>query len=159
MGCCVAHVPLLKKSSLEERNAIIARAVLDNLGLRHVLVRCGKLGAVPLGGWLLDEETRAAAHLPGRLERFDFSLTGVNETPVVMDGAHVAFNLEAMLHDLVQQTDLSGACTAVVAMGTDKDAHGLLKTLSRSASHVVFTNFLAGPLGRRRRCCDQSRNL
>lgn len=147
LGCRIAHVPSLLKSSLEERNTIIARSVLDNLGLRGLMTRSGTLGAVPFGGWLLDADTRAAARLPGRLERFDFSLSGIKEIPVVMDGAHVPFNLRAVLLDLAQKPDLNGPCTAVVAMGADKDATGLLKALSRSVSRVVFTQLPGRPAG------------
>ncbi len=105
------------------------------------------LDEAPIGAWLLDEETRAAARLPGRMERFDLEV-GARRLPVVLDGAHVPFNLEAVLSDLARTPDLSGPCVAVVALAADKDARGFVAELGRRAATVVFTDLPGSSRGR-----------
>jgi dihydrofolate synthase/folylpolyglutamate synthase len=59
--------------------------------------------------------------------------------PMVMDGAHVPFNIEAVLRDITRSSDFGGKCVAVVALASDKDARGLLTVLSRYVAYSVFT--------------------
>ena len=87
---------------------------------------------------LIDAETRAAARLIGRMERIDIEAGGLR-APVVFDGAHVPFNLAAVLRDLARLPDLAGPCVAVVALASDKDAAGFLAELQKRASAAVFT--------------------
>ena len=82
----------------------------------------------PLGAALIDAKTRAAARLVGRMERVDMDL-GPSRLAVVFDGAHVPFNLAAVLSDLARFPDLAGPCVAVVALASDKDAAGFLTEL------------------------------
>ena len=70
------------------------------------------------------------------------------DVPVVFDGAHVPFNLAAVLRDLARFSDLAGPCVAVVALASDKDAAGFLRELKRRASAVVFTEPHAASRGR-----------
>jgi folylpolyglutamate synthase/dihydropteroate synthase len=104
-------------------------------------------GEAPIGAWLLDAETRAAAHLPGRMERFDIGI-GARRLPVVLDGAHVPFNLEAVLSDLARAPDLSGRCVAIVALAADKDAKGFVAELGKRAATIVFTDLPGSSRGR-----------
>jgi dihydrofolate synthase/folylpolyglutamate synthase len=101
----------------------------------------------PVGAALLDTETRAAARLPGRMERFDVEI-GPRLLPVVMDGAHVPFNIGAVLRDLALTPDLSGPCVAIVALAADKDAEGFLAELAQRASTIVFTDLPGSSRGR-----------
>ena len=101
----------------------------------------------PVGAWLIDAETRAAARLPGRMERFDVGI-GPRRLPVVMDGAHVPFNIAAVLRDLALAPDLSGPCVAIVALAADKDAQGFVAELARRASTMLFTDLPGSSRGR-----------
>jgi dihydrofolate synthase / folylpolyglutamate synthase len=133
------------KATIDEMNAAIAGAVLDQLGKWGV--RAVTAGDAAIGAWLLDAKTRAGARLPGRMERFDLRV-GARRLPVVLDGAHVPFNLEAVLRDLSLEPDLSGPCVAIVALAADKDATGFLAALGRRASTIIFTDLPGSSRGR-----------
>jgi dihydrofolate synthase / folylpolyglutamate synthase len=133
------------KPTIEEMNVALAGAVLDQLGKSGV--RAPAVGEAPIGAWLLDAETRAAARLPGRMERFDIEV-GPRRLPVVLDGAHVPFNLEAVLSDLARAPDLGRSCVAIVALAADKDAEGFLAELGKRASTIVFTDLPGSSRGR-----------
>src|SRR5262249_46968008 len=121
LGCRVVRPNTAPDASIDAINAGLAGAVLDELG-------------PPLHAGLLDDATRGRARLPGRMELFK-----VGHLTVVLDGAHVPFNLAAVLRDLSRQPGLSGPCTAVVAFGADKDADGLLGVLGRAGVAIVAT--------------------
>jgi dihydrofolate synthase/folylpolyglutamate synthase len=61
--------------------------------------------------------------------------------PVILDGAHVAFNLSAVFNDLTKHQGFIGPCIVVFATGRDKDARDLLLVLSRHAKQVIFTTW------------------
>lgn len=145
LGCPSVLVPMYPGERIEAGNVRIAAAVLDCLG-QEEFPTCSTVSRSPnrIGGWLLDESVRTSARLPGRLERFYVDGPHRRRLTVVMDGAHVPFNLEAVFRDLNEDADLTGPCVAVVGMGSDKDAPGLMKVLSRYASSIVFTE-LPGP--------------
>jgi len=124
-------------SDLDARNAALAGCVLDELGRRGVRAS----DARPAGAWLLDRETRRAARLPGRLELRDHG--GV---PVLLDGAHVPSSLEAVLDAAARRWGLTGGLVAVLGMGRDKDAVGLLKVLGGRVDRVICTSVGAGPV-------------
>jgi dihydrofolate synthase/folylpolyglutamate synthase len=65
-----------------------------------------------------------------------------------MDGAHVPFNIGAVLHDLALTPDLSGPCVAIVALAADKDAEGFVAELAKRASTIVFTDLPGSSRGR-----------
>jgi dihydrofolate synthase / folylpolyglutamate synthase len=132
-------------ATIEEMNVALAGAVLDQLG--KLRVRATAVGDAAVGAWLLDAKTRAAARLPGRMERFDIEV-GARRLPVVLDGAHVPFNLEAVLGDLARAPELSKPCVAVVALAVDKDAKGFVAALGARASAVVFTDLPGSSRGR-----------
>ena len=73
---------------------------------------------------------------------------GASRLPVVFDGAHVPFNLAAVLRDLVRDPDLEGPCVAVVALAADKDATGFLAALGKRASSIVLTDVPSASRGR-----------
>ncbi len=141
----VVRPPLDAATTMEDANVALAGATLDRLG--ELGVRAPALGAAPVGAWLIDAETRAAARLPGRMERFDVGI-GPRRLPVVMDGAHVPFNIAAVLRDLALAPDLSGPCVAIVALAADKDAKGFVAELARRASTVLFTDLPGSSRGR-----------
>ena len=128
---------------IEQVNFALAAAVLGELRRKGVSGRSGE----PVGAALLDGDARAAARLPGRMERFDVEI-GPRRLPVVMDGAHVPFNIGAVLRDLALAPDLSGPCVAIVALAADKDAKGFVAELAGRASTVVFTDLPGSSRGR-----------
>ena len=81
------------------------------------------------------------------MERFDAAI-GPRLLPVVMDGAHVPFNIGAVLRDLALTPDLAGPCVAIVALAADKDAEGFLAELAGRASTIVFTDLPGSSRGR-----------
>ncbi len=133
LGSRVKRTRADPSAPIEQVNLALAAAVLGELRRKGVSGRSGE----PVGATLLDSATRAAARLPGRMERFDVEI-GVRRLPVVMDGAHVPFNIGAVLRDLGHITDLSGPCVAIVALAADKDAEGFVTELARRASTAIF---------------------
>jgi dihydrofolate synthase/folylpolyglutamate synthase len=140
LGSRVKRTRLDASSPIEQVNFALAAAVLGELRRKGVSGRSGE----PVGAALLDADTRAAARLPGRMERFDVEI-GPRRLPVVMDGAHVPFNIGAVLRDLALNADLSGPCVAIAA---DKDAEGFVAELAKRASTVVFTDLPGSSRGR-----------
>ncbi|AWN49887.1 bifunctional folylpolyglutamate synthase/dihydrofolate synthase [Methylobacterium terrae] len=134
LGCPVLRPTLPDAGSIAGENAALAGLVLDRLGAGGA---CGRDGA-RLGADLLDAETCAGARLPGRLERRVVP-TARGPVPAVLDGAHVPFNLAAVLRDLDRDPGLPGTCTALVALAGDKDAAGFFAVLARHAAAVVCT--------------------
>ncbi|WP_244276339.1 bifunctional folylpolyglutamate synthase/dihydrofolate synthase [Methylobacterium indicum] len=139
LGCPVLRPVLPPGASIAEENAALAGLVLDHLGRDHPGLRgLRNRGGAPVSAALLDGATRAAACLPGRLERRTIR-RAEGPVPVVLDGAHVPFNLAAVLRDLTRADDLPGPCIALVAMAGDKDAPGFLAVLARHAARLVCT--------------------
>jgi dihydrofolate synthase / folylpolyglutamate synthase len=143
LGARVKRTRLDPSAPIEQINLALAAAVLGELRRKGVSGRSGK----PVGAALLDSATRAAARLPGRMERFDLEV-GPRRLPVVMDGAHVPFNIGAVLRDLALAPDLSGSCVAIVALAADKDAKGFVAELAGRASTVLFTDLPGSSRGR-----------
>jgi dihydrofolate synthase/folylpolyglutamate synthase len=143
LGARVKRTRLDPSAAIEQINLALAAAVLGELRRKGISGRSGE----PVGAALLDADTRAAARLPGRMERFDLEV-GPRRLPVVMDGAHVPFNIGAVLRDLALTTDLSGSCVAIVALAADKDAQGFVAELGRRASTIVFTDLPGSSRGR-----------
>jgi dihydrofolate synthase / folylpolyglutamate synthase len=142
LGSSLIRPPLDAAATIEETNVALAGAALDLLGRLGVRARSAAVGA-----WLLDAATRAAARLPGRMERFDIE-AGSSRLPVVLDGAHVPFNLVAVMRDLARIPDLAGSCIAVVALAADKDATGFVTELGKRAPAIVFTDLPGSSRGR-----------
>jgi dihydrofolate synthase/folylpolyglutamate synthase len=143
LGSRVKRTRLGASAPIEQINLALAAAVLGELRRAGVSGRSGE----PVGAALLDGDTRAAARLPGRMERFDVEV-GPTRLPVVLDGAHVPFNIGAVLRDLALTTDLSGPCVAIVALAADKDAEGFVAELAKRASTIVFTDLPGSSRGR-----------
>jgi dihydrofolate synthase / folylpolyglutamate synthase len=143
LGSRVKRTRLDPSSPIEQINLALAAAVLGELRRKGVTSRSG----APVGATLLDGDTRLAARLPGRMERFDVE-TDCRRLPVVMDGAHVPFNIGAVLRDLALAPDLSGPCVAIVALAADKDAEGFVAELGGRASTIVFTDLPGSSRGR-----------
>ena len=135
LGCDIVVTDAGEGATIEETNVALAGAVLDALGGKGVTIRAG----ARVGAALLDSGTRARARLVGRMERL--TLSGrVRPLHVVLDGAHVPFNIAAVLSDLSRAPELAGPCVAVVALARDKDARGFLTELAKRASAIVATN-------------------
>jgi dihydrofolate synthase / folylpolyglutamate synthase len=145
LGSPVVRPPPAPAATIEAMNVALAGAALDQLG--GLGVRSPAIGGVMIGDGLLDAETRAAVRLPGRMERFDIDVGG-RRLPVVLDGAHVPFNLEAVLGDLALSPDLAAPCVAVVALAADKDANGFLAALGKRTSTIVITDLPGSSRGR-----------
>jgi len=145
LGSPVIRPPVDAAATIEDANVALAGAALDQLG--EMGVRAPALGGPSVGAWLIDAETRAAARLPGRMERFDIDL-GSRRVPVVLDGAHVPFNIRAVLRDLALTADLAGRCVAIVALAGDKDAQGIVAELGKRASAIIFTDLPGSSRGR-----------
>ena len=143
LGSRVKRTRLDASAPIEQVNFALAAAVLGELRRKGVSGRSGE----PVGAALLDGDTRLAARLPGRMERFDVEI-GPRRLPVVMDGAHVPFNIGAVLRDLALTPDLSGPCVAIVALAADKDAEGFVAELAGRASTIVFTDLPGSSRGR-----------
>lgn len=126
-----------RASTMLERNADLARLVLDELGRRGVDAPSG----ARVAGTVLDDELVLRSRLPGRLERFV-----VNGTHVVVDAAHVPSSVRQLLVELRRDPALRGKAFCVLALGRDKDAEGILKELSASADRVFCTTVASGPL-------------
>ena len=143
LGARVKRTRVAASAPIDAINLALAAAVLGELRRKGVSGRSGE----PVGAALLDEHTRLAARLPGRMERFDLE-AGSKRLPVVMDGAHVPFNIGAVLRDLALDPDLSGPCVAIVALAADKDAQGFVAELGGRASTIVFTDLPGSSRGR-----------
>jgi dihydrofolate synthase / folylpolyglutamate synthase len=143
LGSRVKRTRTGASAPIDEINLAIAAAVLGELRRKGVSGRSGE----PVGAALLDAETRAVARLPGRMERFDLDI-GAGRVPVVLDGAHVPFNLEAVLRGLALRPELAGPCVAIVALARDKDAEGFLAELAKRASTIIFTDLPGSSRGR-----------
>lgn len=144
LGCPVLRTDVPDDATIADRNAALVGLVLDQLGLQGEQVLEGADKGAPMGAWLLDPAVMDRARLPGRMERFDFRLAATSHAeprvvPMMMDGAHVPFNIEAVLRDITRFSGFSGGCVAIVALASDKDAPSFLTVLSRYVSHVVFT--------------------
>ena len=143
LGARVKRTRVAASAPIDAINFALAAAVLGELRRKGVSGRSGE----PVGAALLDEHTRLAARLPGRMERFDLE-SGSKRLPVVMDGAHVPFNIGAVLRDLALDPDLSGPCVAIVALAADKDAQGFVAELGGRASTIIFTDLPGSSRGR-----------
>jgi dihydrofolate synthase / folylpolyglutamate synthase len=143
LGSRVKRTRADASAPIEQINLALAAAVLGELRRKGVSGRSGE----PISATLLDGATRAAARLPGRLERFDVEIAP-GRLPVIMDGAHVPFNIGAVLRDLALTTDLSGPCVAIVALAADKDAEGFVAELRGRASTLLFTDLPGSSRGR-----------
>ena len=143
LGAPVIRPLLPAPPTIEGSNVALAGVVLDQLG--KLGVRAPAIGGAAVDAWLIDANTRAAARLPGRMERFDIK---AGRLAVILDGAHVPFNLEAVLGDLARAPELSGPCVALVALANDKDAKGFVAELGKRASTIVFTDLPGSSRGR-----------
>lgn len=133
--------PVLRPSRLAptmlERDADLARLVLDELGRRGVKTADGNA----FSGALLDERTIASARLPARQEKLF-----AGRTRVVLDGAHVASSVKMVLDELALDPELRARPVVVLALGRDKDAAAILKTLTGRVDRLVCTTTASGPL-------------
>ena len=117
-------------SDFDRHNQALAR-----LGLKLLQGR-GMRGVHPD---LLSAAVIQNARLPGRMERF--SHRGASgEIPVVLDGAHVASSVAAVLGQLRGQEFAKGNPQVVLSLGQDKDASAILKTLVGHADRVYCTS-------------------
>jgi len=144
LGCSVVRPKISESSTIDERNIAVAGAVLDIIGDRGV-AGSGRSGGKSVGRWLLDRLTVDQARLPGRMEIVR-STSHQGSVDVVLDGAHVPFNLALVMTDLVKLEKFRGPCVAVIAIAQDKDAAGLLQVLASMDVSIIFT--AAGPRSR-----------
>jgi dihydrofolate synthase/folylpolyglutamate synthase len=142
LGCALRRPTVPADATIEQRNVALAGAVLDVLGKMGVMTKGASAMSEPLGEQLLNPSTIEAARLPGRLEKLAVNVTigGDNaKVNVVLDGAHVPFNLAAVLRDLWHEEKYRAPCIAVMSIADDKDAAGLLSTMTRHDISIIFT--------------------
>ncbi|MGO6898087.1 folylpolyglutamate synthase/dihydrofolate synthase family protein, partial [Rhizobium ruizarguesonis] len=142
LGSVVRRPTVSADATIEQRNVAVAGAVLDVLGKMGVMTKGASAMSEPLGEQLLDPSTIEAARLPGRLEKLAVNVTSPGDNAkvnVVLDGAHVPFNLAAVLSDLSQDEKYRAPCIAVMSIAEDKDAAGLLSTMTRHDISIIFT--------------------
>ncbi|MGO7373744.1 folylpolyglutamate synthase/dihydrofolate synthase family protein [Rhizobium ruizarguesonis] len=157
LGSVVRRPTVSADATIEQRNVALAGAVLDVLGKMGVMTKGASAMSEPLGEQLLDPSTIEAARLPGRLEKLAVNVTtgGDNaKVNVVLDGAHVPFNLAAVLSDLSQDEKYRAPCIAVMSIAEDKDAAGLLSTMTRHDMSIIFTT-----VGARSRSPEQLKTI
>jgi dihydrofolate synthase/folylpolyglutamate synthase len=145
VGCPVVFCSPQPGETIAGINTRLARNVLDEIGRRSVTAQDPQFSQRPIGGWLLDETTQWRAGLPGRMEGFELpvsdGITGfrVNKRlPVILDGAHVPFNLAAVLRDLHRMRELAGFFAVVFGTGRDKQAFALLELLKQHRVDAVI---------------------
>ena len=145
LGCPVGFCAPPPGATIAEINVGLAQNVLDEIGRRSVLAQDPQFSKRPIGGWLLDEATQWRAGLPGRMEGFELpvssGLTDLRDSkrlPVILDGAHVPFNLAAVLHDLRGIRELAGSFTVVFGTGRDKQAFAMLELLKQNGVDMVI---------------------
>ncbi len=136
VGVPVEWRPRTPGDSFDAHNRRIAAAVLDGLGAAGHRASDG----TPLAGTFVLHLPPDAARLPGRWEHMV-----VAGTPVVLDGAHVATSLSALLDQLAADPRLPGAPVVVLGMGKDKDTDALLKCLLGRTDRVLCSSAGAGP--------------
>ncbi|MCY2959916.1 MAG: Mur ligase family protein [Planctomycetota bacterium] len=130
--------PARRAESLLDRNVDLARLVLDELGRRGVRGSDQEL----LSGSALGADAIGAARLAGRQE-----LRRVGHTPVLLDGAHVASSITAVLHEAAADPRLPRKKPVVVlALGRDKDAPAILKALRDGVDRLLCTTAASGSL-------------
>ncbi|MGR9244970.1 bifunctional folylpolyglutamate synthase/dihydrofolate synthase [Rhizobium leguminosarum] len=141
LGCAVRRPTVPADATIEQRNVALAGTVLDVLGKMGVMTKGASAMSQPIGEQLLDPSTIEAARLPGRLEKLAVETGGGDNAKVnvVLDGAHVPFNLAAVLSDLSQEEKYRAPCIAVVSIAEDKDAAGLLSTMTHHDISIIFT--------------------
>ncbi len=136
--------PTRRAERLIDRNADLVRLALDELGRREVHTRRGEDGTNQelLSSSLLDAEAIAAGQLGGRQE-----LRRLGDTLVLLDGAHVASSIAAVLREAATDPRLPRRKPVVVlALGRDKDAAAILKVLRVEADRLLCTTAASGPL-------------
>ncbi|GLR60500.1 bifunctional folylpolyglutamate synthase/dihydrofolate synthase [Rhizobium indigoferae] len=156
LGCAVRRPTVPADATIEQRNVAVAGVVLDVLGKMGVMTKGASAMSEPLGEQLLDPSTIESARLPGRLEKIAVITShGDNaKVNVVLDGAHVPFNLAAVLSDLSQEEKYRAPCIAVMSIADDKDAAGLLSTMTRHDISIIFTT-----VGARSRSPEQLKTI
>jgi dihydrofolate synthase/folylpolyglutamate synthase len=128
-GALVVPVIVGEQATIEERNVAVAGAVLDRLALRN---RSMGGHETPLGAQLLTDDVISSCVLPGRLERRRVRRSDDGTTvDVVIDGAHVAFAIEAVLRDLRSFVAYRRPPVVVLALAADKDAASIITSLAR----------------------------
>ncbi|NEH46932.1 bifunctional folylpolyglutamate synthase/dihydrofolate synthase [Rhizobium leguminosarum] len=157
LGSAVRRLTVPADATIEQRNVALAGAVLDELGKKGVMTKGASAMPEPLGVQLLDPSTIEAARLPGRLEKLAVNVTSHGDNAkvnVVLDGAHVPFNLAAVLSDLSQDEKYRAPCIAVMSIAEDKDAAGLLSMMTRHDMSIIFTT-----VGARSRSPEQLKTI
>jgi dihydrofolate synthase/folylpolyglutamate synthase len=145
LGCPVVFCLPRPGETIAEINTRLAQNVLDEIGRRSVTAQDPQFSNRPIGGWLLDEAMQLRACLPGRMEGFELPVSSDitdprnrKSIPVILDGAHVPFNLAAVLRDLRRMRELAGFFAVVFGTGRDKQAFAMLDLLKQNRVDAVI---------------------
>ncbi len=145
LGCPLVFCLGRPGETIAEINTRLAKNVLDEIGRRSFMAEDSRFSKRRIGGWLLDEATQLRACLPGRMEGFELPVSGDitgprnrKSIPVILDGAHVPFNLAAVLRDLRRIPELAGFFAVVFGAGRDKQAFAMLDLLKQNRVDAVL---------------------
>lgn len=147
LGCDVKRPRIAEDATIELRNVALSEVALDAIG--DIQSHTSSVSASAIGASLLNQQTIIAARLPGRMDMQKISVktpSGEAKVKVVFDGAHVPFNLRAVLSDLSRRAEIQGQCFVVMSIAEDKDAVGLISTMNPANFSITFTT--AGPRSR-----------
>lgn len=126
-----------QRGGFNERNHALAAAVLAELGQGGALDQDG----VPLWRSHLDALAVERARLPARGERFR-----VRGVEVLLDGAHVASSVDQALQTCARIPELGPKPKVLLALGQEKDAAAILKTLLGRVDRCLCTTLDEGRL-------------
>jgi len=124
-------------AGFSEANLAMARAALGLLGEAGF---CNPRSAQPLSAADLPAPVVAAVSLPGRAQVFDVPLpadSGGVLRRVVVDGAHVAFAVAALLAQCRREARHAAVPVVLLALSPDKDAAEIIARLPGQVRTVV----------------------
>src|SRR4029077_694313 len=145
LGCPLVFCLSQPGETIAEINTRLAKNVLDEMGRQSVTAEDPQFSKQRIGGWLLRAATQLRTNLPGRLEGFELPVSGdINgprnrkSIPVILDGAHVPFNLAAVLQVLRTIRELEFFFAVLFGAGRDKQAFGMLELLKQNRVDAVL---------------------
>lgn len=96
---------------------------------------------------VLAADVISRSRLPGRMERVSICSRSSGNVPIVLDGAHVPSSLARVFEDLDDMFE-GRPCVAVLGLGADKDATGMVLQLSGRVEQLITTQVSDAALDR-----------
>ncbi|MDE2398731.1 MAG: hypothetical protein KGM91_25125 [Burkholderiales bacterium] len=137
-ACGADHrwIDLAPTPGVHARNRLLACAALARLGELGVT---SAVRGLPLRAEDLSIGLAATTQLPGRLEPFDLVTARDGKTRVLLDGAHVAFSIDAVFEELRLDPVYAGQAVVLLALAPDKDARAFIERLAPHAARLICT--------------------